>query len=64
MDLEARALAAHRRRALTGDTLSATMEEIGARCFVVLRDHGAAREAYVVRKNQLRRAKRLPEPIW
>jgi hypothetical protein len=64
MDLEARALAAHRRRVRTGNTLSASVEEIGAQCFVAVREHGAAIEAYQVQRNQLRRAKRVPEPIW
>ncbi len=64
VDLEARALAAHRRRVRTGNTLSASLEEIGAHCFVAVREHGAAIDAYQVQRNQLRRAKRIPEPIW
>lgn len=64
IDLEARALLAHRRRVRTGNALSATLEEITAGCFVAVREHGAAIEAYQVQRNQLRRAKRIPAPIW
>lgn len=65
--LEARALAAHRRRVGTGNNdLSATYEESGTRCYVAVRESGMAVAAYVVQRNQLRWAelKRLPEPVW
>jgi hypothetical protein len=64
VDLEARALAAHRRRVRSHSALSASFEQIGAQCFVAVREQGAAIEAYRVQRNQLRRARRIPEQIW
>ena len=64
LDLEQRALEAHRRRAGRTSNLSASIEEIGERCYVAVRQHGAAINVYRVQRNQLRRMERIPEPIW
>ncbi len=64
VDLEARALAAHRRHFGSTTALTASVEEIGAQCFVAVRKGGAAIEVYQVQRNQLRRVERIPETIW